>query len=503
MAKSDNLRKAKEQKNDEFYTRLEDIESEISLHDDYVRQFEGKTVLCNCDDPEWSNFYIFFVLHFAQLKLKKLITTHFNPPIIKTKKQPARYKSGPNKGKKKLDKDGNTIYEEVEVERIEIPSYKLEWEGEMLNDDMVNLIKTPLKGNGDFRSEECIEILKEADIVVTNPPFSLYREYVAQLIEYDKKFVIIGNNNSIAYKEVFPLLKEGKMFLGYHSNATMIMRVGEGYKYDKKATENINDGYKYGKIPAISWFTNLDLDKSHEPLILTKNYKGNESRYPKYDNYDAIECGKVKDIPKDYFPCWYNCPHATVCKYAQTEGKEDKALCEMARNGEIGVPITYLAQHCGEQFEILGSDNDFAKKMDEIDPNGIYTKGGPAFYLKESKNELTASDNMLTSGRTEQNRTEQNRTGTGDCTTDSLFAGCHKCNGIIGVPITFLADFCQEQFKVIGLSGNGDLGKEIGIGKPKPEHLKLNKSLRWGSCYLIRNGKPEKIYNRILIQRLS
>ena len=316
MAKSDNLRKAKSAKNDEFYTRLEDIEAEISQHKDYVRQFEGKTVFCNCDDPEWSNFFVFFKLHFRQLKLKKLITTHYHP-------------------------DGS-------------PSYKLEWAGEMLNDDMVNLIKTPLKGNGDFCSEECIEILKEADIVVTNPPFSLWREYVAQLAEYGKQYVIIGNNNAIAYKEVFPLLKEGKMFIGYHANETFVFKVANDYKYDPKLTSKINDGNKYGKVPAVTWFTNLDLDKSHEPLILTKNYYGNETRYPKYDNYDAIECGKVKDIPKDYFPCWYKCPNAGTCLYAQTEGKNVKVSCEKACNGVIGVPVTFLSDYCAEQFEILG-----------------------------------------------------------------------------------------------------------------------------------------------------
>ena len=166
MAKSDNLRKAKEVKNDEFYTRLEDIEAEISQHKDYVRQFEGKTVLCNCDDPEWSNFFVFFKLHFKQLKLKKLITTHFK-------------------------KDGS-------------PSYKLEWEGEMLGDDMVNLVKTPLIGNGDFRSPECVEILKECDIVCTNPPFSLFREFVELILTHNKQFLIIGNQNAITYKEIFP-----------------------------------------------------------------------------------------------------------------------------------------------------------------------------------------------------------------------------------------------------------------------------------------------------------
>lgn len=283
--KSDTLRQAKENKKDEFYTRLEDIEKEISEHMDYVRQFQGKTVLCNCDDPEWSNFFTFFKNHFNQLGIKKLITTHYN-------------------------KDGS-------------PSYKIEWSGERLNGDTINMITTPLKGDGDFRSPECIELLKEVDIVVTNPPFSLFREYVAQLIKYGKKFIIIGNNNAIAYKEIFPLLKEGKIVLGYNSNKTCAFRVGEDYRYDKELTKEINDGYHYGKVPAISWFTNFELDKSHEPLILNKNYKGNENNYPQYANFNAIEVNKISQIPKDYY-------------------------------GLMGVPITYMGQHCADQFEIMG-----------------------------------------------------------------------------------------------------------------------------------------------------
>ena len=168
MGKGDNLKRAQAAKNDEFYTQLEDIVLEIAQHPDYVKHFEGKTVFCNCDDPEWSNFVEFFRKFFKKLKLKKMIATHYTH-------------------------DGS-------------PSYKLEWYGEKINGDTVNLIKTPLKGNGDFRSEECIELLKEADIVVTNPPFSLFREYIAQLMEYNKKFIIIGNKNAITYKEFFPLL---------------------------------------------------------------------------------------------------------------------------------------------------------------------------------------------------------------------------------------------------------------------------------------------------------
>ena len=297
MAGSDNLRKAKEQKNDEFYTQLEDIEAEISSHPDYVRQFQGKVVFCNCDDPEWSSFYEFFRLHFNQLGLKKLITTHYN-------------------------KDGS-------------PSYKLEWSGEKLGDDTVNMIKTPLQGDGDFRSDECIELLKESDIVVTNPPFSLFREYIDMLIEYDKSFIVIGNNNAITYKDFFEYLHQNKIWLGYSSNKTCVFRVGEGYDYDEKITKEKNDGYKYGKVPAISWFTNLDIDKRHEDLILTKNYIGNESKYPSYYNYDAIDVANVKDIPKDYFGC-------------------------------MGVPITFLAEHCEEQFEIIGLGTYVPKTKEHI-----------------------------------------------------------------------------------------------------------------------------------------
>lgn len=269
MARNASLTKAKENKNDEFYTRLEDIEAEISSHPDYVRQFQGKTVFCNCDDPEWSAFYEFFRQHFKQLGLKKVITTHFN-------------------------KDGS-------------PSYKLEWDGEMLGDDTVNMIKTPLKGDGDFRSEECIELMKEADIIVTNPPFSIAREdYIPMLFKYNKQFVIIGDLNWVTYKNVFPLIKENKMWFGYMNVKEFKTPDGSIQKFGNKL-----------------WFTNLDLDKNHEELPLTKNYKGNESNYPKYDNYNAIEVKKIAEIPKDYY--------------------------EM-----MGVPISFLMKYNPEQFEIVG-----------------------------------------------------------------------------------------------------------------------------------------------------
>lgn len=218
MAKNDNLHKAKDAKNDEFYTRIEDVAEELRH---YKKHFEGKVVFCNCDDPTWSAFWRYFHLNFAELGLKKLISTHYD--------------------------------------RTE-PTYKMEYEGGDDNNVEVG-VKTPLEGNGDFRSMECLDLLDECDIVVTNPPFSLFREFVGTLMEHDKRFIIWGNNNAITYKEFFPLLKENKVWLGYTANKTCTFRVAEGYRFDEKLTAQFNDGHKYGKVPAISIFTNLDIQK--------------------------------------------------------------------------------------------------------------------------------------------------------------------------------------------------------------------------------------------------
>jgi len=319
MARNNVMNKAQQEKKDEFYTALEDIEFEISQHKDYVKHFEGKTVLCNCDDPEWSNFFEFFKVHFKQLKLRKLISTHYN-------------------------KDGS-------------PSYKLEWSGEKLNDDTVNMIKTELTGNGDFRSPECVELLKEADIVVTNPPFSLFREYMALLMKHNKKFIVVGRTKNIGYKEMFPLFVENKIRVGYTSNKTCIFRVPDDYEYDIKITDEINDGNHYGKVSEITWFTNMDLNKAHEPLTLNCNYYGNEKKYPKYANYDAIDCKNVKDIPKDYY-------------------------------GLIGVPITFMGLFCEEQFELIGCSGQIAKPMKEFASKDEYCQGGPAFYISIPEDEI-------------------------------------------------------------------------------------------------------------------
>ena len=249
MAKNNkSMQAAKVNKNDEWYTRLEDIEDEISMHEDYVRQFEGKTVLCNCDDPEWSNFFLFFRLHFKQLKLKKVIFTHY-------------------------EMDGS-------------PSYKLEWSGDYLGYDTLNLIKTPLEGNGDFRSPECVALLDEADIVVTNPPFSLFREYIGLLLEHKKDFVIIGNKNSVTMKEIFPKFQDGTLSLGYTVPQNFTTPTGE-------VTKQVNG--------LCVWYTTLKLDKYNEEIPLGAQYEGHEDEYPKYDNYDAIEVNQIRRIPRDYF----------------------------------------------------------------------------------------------------------------------------------------------------------------------------------------------------------
>jgi len=286
ISNNKNLNKAKDSKNDEFYTQLTDIEKELGHYKEY---FNGKVVLCNCDDPQESNFWKYFSLNFEFLGLKKLISTHFE---------------------------------------TEKPSYKLEIIRDINNDGKINdldTIKTSLKQNGDFRSPECIEILKESDIVVTNPPFSLFREYINQLVEYNKKFIIMGNNNAITYKEIFKLIKEERIWLGYSSNKTIEFGLSDSYtKWDRLDAKT---GRKYGGVPAISWYTNLETKKRHENLILYKTYYGNEYEYPKYDNYDAININKVKNIPVDY-------------------------------NDTMGVPITFLDKHNPCQFEIIGNEYD-------------------------------------------------------------------------------------------------------------------------------------------------
>lgn len=299
-----NLAAAKRAKNDEFYTRLQDVEKEL-IH--YRPHFKNKTVFLNCDDPTWSAFWRHFHLLFSVYGLKKLIATHY-------------------------ESDGSA-------------SYAMVYEGGSDNDVLTGQ-RIELEGNGDFRSDECIEFLKESDIVVTNPPFSLFREYVAQLVEYDKKFLIIGNMNAITYKEIFPLLKDNQMWTGYkHFGGGMNMLFSpEQFDPTKvKKYEITDNGWYIINIMGVIWYTNLDIDKRHEDLFLSSTYYKKDGsvpqvsfeRWPHYDNYDAIEVSKVKDIPVDY-------------------------------EGVMGVPITFLDKYNPEQFEIIGLDRYTVPKKDLV-----------------------------------------------------------------------------------------------------------------------------------------
>ncbi len=328
--KNSALGTAKANRNDEFYTQLTDIEKELKH---YRKHFNGKTVLCNCDDPFESNFFKYFVLNFNRLGLKKLIATcYVDSPIMGSQFQYCIDGSGQMSfsfGDEPKSVDQNKKPYKAVVTKV----YDKTGNGGVDMIDIAELFKsgdntlTVLDGDGDFRSEECIELLKEADIVVTNPPFSLFREYVAQLMEYDKKFIIIGNLNAITYKEFFPLLKDNKVWLGatnFTGGATYF--IGSPELYDPVKMSNpkhafIKDGMLYWRVNGVRWYTNLDIKQRHEEMILVKRY--NPKDYPRYDNYDGINVTAITEIPCDF-------------------------------DGVMGVPITFLEKYNPDQFEILG-----------------------------------------------------------------------------------------------------------------------------------------------------
>lgn len=285
------LHAAKTTKQDEFYTRLSDIEKELKH---YKAHFKGKVVLCNCDDPWVSNFFVYFSQNFKKLGLKKLITTCYR------NSQPSMFSEHQSEKAVWLEYTG-----EKNGGRVPTPE---------------EIGVKPLKDDGDFRSAECIELLKQADIVVTNPPFSLFREYVTQLVESDKKFLIIGNHNAITYKEIFKLIKDNKVWLGY--TQPVAFKVPDDYEMREVRSWRDESGQNWRSLGNACWFTNLDIAKRHENLILYKTF--NPDEYPQYDNYDAIEVSKVANIPVDY-------------------------------DGVMGVPITFLDKHNPEQFEIVGT----------------------------------------------------------------------------------------------------------------------------------------------------
>jgi len=312
------LRNANKAKKDEFYTQLTDIEKEMRH---YKEQFHGKVVYCNCDDPYESNFFKYFASNFNALKLKKLITTSYTKsPIVGQQLLPLDIEG--------LKPDGKEPYV---TEINEVPD--LNSDGAISLEDVRHLLEHDknashrLKGDieytaGDFRSHECIELLKQADIVVTNPPFSLFREYIAQLIEHKKNFLIIGNINAVTYKETFRFIMENKVWLGVsiHSGDREF-RVPDDYPLNAAGYRVDDDGRKYIRVKGVRWFTNLDYEERHEDFTLYKKYMPDE--YPTYDNYDAININKTVEIPLDY-------------------------------DGMMGVPITFLDKYNPDQFEIIG-----------------------------------------------------------------------------------------------------------------------------------------------------
>lgn len=360
-----NLNNAKEAKNDEFYTQLEDIEKEMRH---YKQHFKNKTILCNCDDPYESNFFKYFAMNFNILGLKKLICTCYaGSSIVYT--QLSLFDE-----EIEFSRENDRTPYVINITKVE----DYNGDGAIDLEDVEQLLKTKegkpkkLKGDGDFRSEECIKYLKEADIIVTNPPFSLFREYISQLIEYNKKFIIIGNMNALHYKDVFPLVKENKVWLGasIHSGDREF-RIPDHYVTSSPSLRIDEDGNRYVRVPGVRWFTNLDYPQRHEDIILYKQYSPNE--YPSYYNFDGIDVKKVSEIPCDYF-------------------------------GYMGVPDNFIDQYNPDQFEIIGLGTDVPKTMvhtvvgDQIQ----YIKDGECVWstpytVKERKagNSLRISENGL------------------------------------------------------------------------------------------------------------
>lgn len=403
---NENLHKAKEAKNDEFYTQLSDVAEELRH---YKEHFKGKVVFCNCDDPSWSAFWRYFHLNFEHLGLKKLIATHYDK---------------------------------------EKPTYKMEYEGGDDNDVEAG-VKTPLEGNGDFRNQECIDLLKEADIVVTNPPFSIAREdFIPQLFEYKKKFLIIGDLNWVTYKIIFPLLKNNEMWMGYSAVKEFLQPDGTIKKFGNKL-----------------WFTNLDIKKRHEKLILWKNYTPAE--FPQYDNYDAINVDKVSNIPCDYCESWevtedefknFSADEWKVTRTGERDGKKSFFIIPAA-NTELR---KLLHEHTAGYKDAIESEI-FKNINKNISNNGLPSgrraagrqkKGIVTEPLALQLHTLTVimPPSLKSSAWTDTLKITQNTDIDLQSETKKSTQGLlseRYCNGIAGVPITFLDKYNPEQFEIV------------------------------------------------------
>ena len=349
------LTKARSAKQDEFYTQYVDIQKEVEAYLEFDPDtFRGKVVYCNCDDPFESNFFKYFAAKFNTLGLKKLITTSYDgSPIAGAQLTFGEYDEGNGRRRKPRA----LAFEIRKVKRVSgdgaagIEDVKL-----FLNQNLHT--RRCLAEGGDFRSAECVELLKQADIVVTNPPFSLFREYVVQLIEHEKKFLIIGNQNAITYKEIFALIKDNRVWLGVDNGGTKWFEVQDNYDIKTESRKKIVNGKKYFSMGSIMWFTNLDHGRRHQELPLmtmsdnlkfSKNLRG-RAAYDRYANYDAIEVPTYKEIPSDY-------------------------------DGAMGVPVTFLDKYNPDQFEVLGSSVTLGVPMSQVAKKGSYLQGGPRFYI--------------------------------------------------------------------------------------------------------------------------
>lgn len=345
MAGNETFARATRDKKDEFYTQLVDIEAELRHYRD---QFRGKVVLCNCDDPYESNFFKFFAMNFAQLGLKKLITTS--------------YAGSPITGEQLslLDVDGmpegTPPKPAYRVEITEVPDANNDGAIDLADVEYLlrsdrNVLKL-LDGHGDFRSAECLALLGEADIIVTNPPFSLFREYIATLVEHDKQFLVLGNQNAVTYGDVFRLIKDNRLWFGYDNGGEKWFRVPNTYVHTTDTSKiKVEGGIRFLAMKNIAWFTNLDTTKRHEVLTLYKRYTPEE--YPRYSNYDAVEVSRYMDIPQDY-------------------------------DGAMGVPITFLFRYNPDQFEILGNSESLAEPIANYAQRGTYNGTGQRFYLPQA-----------------------------------------------------------------------------------------------------------------------
>lgn len=314
------LQAAATARKDEFYTQLSDIEKELRH---YKKHFKNKVVYCNCDDPRVSNFFHYFSYNFESLGLKKLISTCY-------KNQSA------------------DLFTRQDSERAIYLGYKGDKDGSGVPDLHEVDIKK-LKGDGDFRSPESVRLLEQADIVVTNPPFSLFRQFLAQLVEHQKHFLILGNVNAITYKEVFTMIQDNQVWLGPSiRSGDREFGVPPDYPLNAAGHRVDDQGNKFIRVKGVRWFTNLDFKERHEDMILFRSY--NPEEYPTYANFEAIEVGQTKNIPMDY-------------------------------KGAMGVPVTFLDKFNPDQFEILGSSRTLGRPMSEIAPRGSFSPGGPRFYL--------------------------------------------------------------------------------------------------------------------------